>query len=114
MDYSQKAQAVLDAVEQVQLALANIPGITYEYYPSKRKGIVSVLNTGTMEMDKEAVLNIFWDQTSDKVYYTLHSYPNSNVPFESIRAEIDYDEDGVIEISDIISIALELFGALND
>ena len=114
MDYSQKAQAVLNAVEQVQMALGDIPGIDYDYFPLKRKGIVSVLNTGTMAFDKEAILNIFWDQTSDKVFYTLHSYPNSNVPFESIRAELDYDEDGVIEIEDIIGIALELFGKLND
>ena len=113
MDYSGKAQSVMSAVNKLSVALSQVPGIDYAYNANKRIGVISVFNTSTGEWDKEAVVNIYWDQTSNKVFYTLHNWPNSNVPFESMKDELDYDKDGVIEIEDILAITMDLFGKLN-
>ena len=112
--YSNKVQSVLNAYELVGITLENIPGIKCYYLPSKRRCHIEVWNDITNQWDKEAILNIYWSGDKDEVWFGLVNWPNSNVPFTSIKEKIDYDDDGIIEVTDIIAIATELFGLLND
>ena len=114
MNYADKVSSVSAAYGTVQVALNNIPGVKFRFMSNSRVGLVSIFNQNTMEWDREALLNIFWDADKESPVYSLSTYPHSNVPFQSRSGNLDYDEDGAIEISDIVSIASELFGKLNE
>ena len=113
MDYASKVKATRDAQLSVQAALSEIPGVDYVYHPAKRNGVISIFNAGTNEYDKEAILNIFWDNDADEPGYVLISYPHSDVPFKTKKEKLDTNRDGTIQIQEIISIAKRLYRLLN-
>ena len=112
--YHEKTQAVRDAYDKVEIALSLVEGVKYEYMKKQRIGLISIFNVSAMEWDKEAILNIYWDASHEEPFFTLVSYPNSNVPFKSRQQRIDVDEDGDIDIQDIVAIATDFFAQLND
>lgn len=112
--YSQKVQSVLNAYELVKATLLGVEGIRCNYIATKRRCHIEVFNDISGGWDMEAILNIYWDQSEDDVFFSLINWPNSNVPFDSINHRLDVDTDGVIEVEDIISVSLELFGELNN
>ena len=113
MDYASKVKATRDAQLNVEAALSKIDGVDYVYSPSKRNGVVSIFNFGTNKYDKEAILNIFWDNDADEPGYVLISYPHSDVPFRTKKEKLDTNRDGTIQIQEIVSIATRLYRQLN-
>ena len=113
MDYASKVKAARDAQLNVQSALSKIDGVDYTYFPAKRNGVVSIFNAETNEYDKEAILNIFWDNEADEPGYVLISYPHSDVPFKTKKEKLDTNRDGTIQIGEIINIAKRLYRLLN-
>ena len=114
MNYADKVSSVSQAYGTVQVALNNIPGVKFRFMSNSRVGLVSIYNVNTHGWDREALLNIFWDADHESPVYSLSTYPHSNVPFQARGGNLDYDEDGTIEIEDIVAIASELFGKLNE
>ena len=113
MLYSDKMQSVNAAYETVLNALYGPMGIRATHYPEKKVCHIEVMDIMRETWSKEAILNIYWEAPSDNVCFTLTNWPNSNVPFATIKRRLDYDEDGTIEVEDIIKLSFELFGELN-
>ena len=114
MDYASKVAAVTSAYQVVESALNILPGIKYDQMKNRNIAVISVWNTTTNQFDKEALLNIYWHADNYAPAYTLSTYPHSNVPFDVKKGLLDFDQDGVIEIEDIVVIAADLFGKLNE
>ena len=114
MDYAGKVASVTSAYQVVETALSMLTGIKYELMDSRNIAVISVWNTTTNKFDKEALLNIYWHADKEAPAYTLSTYPHSNVPFDVKKGPLDYDDDGTIEIEDIVVIATDLFVKLNE
>ena len=113
MLYSDKMESVNSAYGTVLEALEDVEGLRAIHYPDKKVCHVEVLDTVREDWSKEAILNIYWEAQSDNVWFTLTNWPNSNVPFTTIKRRLDYNADGMIETGDIVKLSVELFGQLN-
>ena len=111
MSYASKKQVVRDVHQKVFAGLDLIPMVQYrENY--RGLGFISILDDTTNQFNDEAILNVFIKD--DEVMYRVTNYPNSDIPFAPREAKVDYDEDGIVEVSDVIAIAVELYGKLNE
>ena len=113
MNYANKVAAVQQAYHTVQASLEPLPMIEFGMMGKRQLAIIKVWNEISGVFDNEALLNIFWEAESESPAYVLSTYPHSNVPFAVKKGPLDYDQDGVIEVEDVITIATQLFTDLN-
>ena len=111
MSYASKKQAIRDVHKKVFAGLDSIPMVEYKEN-HRGLGFISILDDSTGGFNIEAILNVFIKD--GEIYYRVSNYPNSDIPFAPHEAKVDYDDDGIVEVSDVIAIAVELYGQLND